>query len=145
MNRYEDIHRTWEHLNDQQAPWYTNLSNAAALLKEKLDCWWVGFYLIENNVLNLGPFQGPAACTTIEKGRGVCGTVWELKKSLIVDNVHEFKGHIACSSESNSEIVIPMFENNKIWGVLDIDSTEFAAFNEQDRIELEKLCAPLRR
>lgn len=145
MNRYEDIHRTWEHLNDPQTPWYTNLSNAAALLKEKLDCWWVGFYLVENNILNLGPFQGPTACTTIEKGRGVCGTVWELKKSLIVDNVHKFKGHIACSSESNSEIVIPMFHNNKIWGVLDIDSTEFSAFNEQDRIELEKFCASLSR
>ncbi len=145
MNRYEDIHRTWEHLKDPHSPWYTNLSNAAALLKEKLDCWWVGFYLIENNVLNLGPFQGPTACTTIEKGRGVCGLVWEIQKSLIVDNVHEFEGHIACSSESNSEIVIPMFENNEIWGVLDIDSTDFAAFNEQDGIEFEKFCASLRR
>lgn len=145
MRSYSEIHEAWKYLKDEHAPWYTNLSNAAALLKEKLDCWWVGFYLIENGVLRLGPFQGPTACTQIAKGKGVCGKVWELEAPLIVPNVHEFDGHIACSSESNSEIVIPLFQEGQIWGVLDIDSIHFNDFDDTDRIELQKFCASLSR
>lgn len=115
----------------------TTLSNAAALLNSYLDdISWVGFYLFKDNNLILGPFQGRVACTLIELGSGVCGKAAKELKTVIVPNVHEFKGHIACDSRSNSEIVLPIIINNKLYGVLDIDSTSFNRFNQKDEKEL---------
>jgi len=119
----------------------TTLSNASALLNMYLeDINWVGFYLLKNNQLILGPFQGKVACTNIKIGRGVCGTCIQEEKTILVPNVHEFKGHIACDSASNSEICIPIYANNKLYGLLDIDSPILNRFNDIDKINLEKLC-----
>lgn len=117
-----------------------NLANTVALLKTTYNDWWVGFYLVENNNLVLGPFQGPVACTRIENGKGVCGTSLAQKKTLVVDDVHQFPGHIACSSESNSEIVVPVLRNGEAVAVLDIDSKNFSQFRENDASGLEKIC-----
>lgn len=115
------------------------LSNASSLLKESLsDISWAGFYLYQNNELILGPFQGKAACTRIPLGKGVCGNSAVDKKTYLVPNVHEFPGHIACDSASNSEIVIPILLNNQLYGVLDIDSTSFDRFTKEDQRCLEK-------
>lgn len=115
----------------------TTLSNASALLNDYLDdISWVGFYLFKDNHLILGPFQGRVACTTIELDKGVCGKAARELKTVIVPNVHEFEGHIACDSRSNSEIVLPIIINNKLYGVLDIDSTSFNRFNKIDEKEL---------
>lgn len=117
------------------------LSNASALLSSYLeDINWVGFYLIDKGSLILGPFQGKVACTKIEIGKGVCGTAYEKKMMLNVDNVHSFPGHIACDSASNSEIVVPLIDNGKQYGVLDIDSPSFSRFSYQDE-ELLSLAA----
>lgn len=114
------------------------LANAAALIHETMGFFWTGFYLVKDNILHLGPFQGPVACYTIPYGKGVCGTAWKEGKTLVVKDVEEFPGHIACSSLSRSEIVVPIFKNDKIIGVLDIDSTETGTFDETDRDYLEK-------
>ena len=143
LNAYTEIHTKWSGLQDPQSPWYSDLSNASALLYHVLKPWWVGFYLIEGDNLHLGPFQGPTACTRIPKGKGVCGTAWLKRESIVVPNVHEFPGHIACSDQSNSEIVIPLISFGEIWGVLDIDSVHYNAFDALDVIELEKFCASL--
>ncbi len=116
-----------------------NLANVAAALKEQFNWLWVGFYLVKNNELVLGPFQGPVACTRIKKGRGVCGSSWLQVKTLIVDDVEKFPGHIACSSSSRSEIVVPIFKQNEVVAVLDVDSIELAMFNEVDKKYLEQL------
>lgn len=117
-----------------------NLANASALLNEALkDINWVGFYLLKNNELVLGPFQGKVACVRIPVGKGVCGTAVSENKTQLVKNVHEFPGHIACDSASNSEIVIPLRNKGKIVGVLDIDSPLIGRFDETDTCELEKL------
>jgi L-methionine (R)-S-oxide reductase len=116
-----------------------NLANTAAALKEAFGFFWVGFYMVKEDELVLGPFQGPIACTRIRMGKGVCGTVWKTGESLIVPNVDEFPGHIACSSASKSEIVIPIKKNGVIIGVLDVDSDELDDFSEVDRVWLEKL------
>ncbi len=116
----------------------TTLSNASALLNTYLDdISWVGFYLFKDSKLILGPFQGRVACTTIELNKGVCGKCASTLETVIVPNVHEFEGHIACDSRSNSEIVLPIIINNKLYGVLDIDSTSFNRFNETDKENLE--------
>ncbi len=115
-----------------------NLANMAAALKEQLGWLWVGFYLVMKDELVLGPFQGPVACTRIQKGRGVCGSAWASAKTLIVDDVEKFPGHIACSSLSRSEIVIPLLRNGEVWGVLDADSCSLADFDQTDSIWLEK-------
>jgi GAF domain-containing protein len=140
FEKYDLLFAYWQGLADSEVDWISNTSNAAALLKEIFGWWWVGFYRVYNNQLILGPFQGPSACTKIEYGKGVCGKTWEIKQSIVVPNVHEFEGHIACSSLSNSEIVIPIWKNDAIWGVLDIDSTEYSEFNEIDQLNLEKFC-----
>ena len=114
------------------------LANAAALIHETMGFFWTGFYLVKDNVLHLGPFQGPVACYTIPYGKGVCGAAWKESKTLVVKDVEEFPGHIACSSLSRSEIVVPIFKADKIIGVLDIDSTETGTFDEIDRDYLEK-------
>ncbi len=114
-----------------------NLANVAAALKEQFKWLWIGFYLVKNNELVVGPFQGPVACTRIKKGRGVCGTSWAESKTIIVEDVEKFPGHIACSSLSRSEIVIPIIKNNDVVGVLDIDSEMLNYFDETDRKYLE--------
>ncbi|MBR6972285.1 MAG: GAF domain-containing protein [Bacteroidales bacterium] len=114
------------------------LANAAALIHETMGFFWTGFYLVKDNILHLGPFQGPVACYTIPYGKGVCGTSWKEGKTLVVKDVEEFPGHIACSSLSRSEIVVPIFKASKIIGVLDIDSKEFATFDNTDKDYLEK-------
>lgn len=117
-----------------------NLANIAAAIKMTFNHLWVGFYLVEIDTLILGPFQGPIACTRIKKGKGVCGASWEKKETIVVKNVNDFPGHIACSSESVSEIVVPLFnEQNEVFGVLDIDSTEEGKFDETDQHFLEKI------
>jgi GAF domain-containing protein len=114
------------------------LANAAALIHETMGFFWTGFYLVKDNTLHLGPFQGPVACYTIPYGKGVCGTAWKEGKTLVVKDVEDFPGHIACSSLSRSEIVVPIFKENKIIGVLDIDSKEIATFDNTDKDYLEK-------
>ncbi len=116
-----------------------NLANVAAALKEQFGWLWVGFYLVKNDELVLGPFQGPVACTRIKKGKGVCGSSWLQQKTLIVDDVEKFPGHIACSSNSKSEIVVPVFKNNEVVAVLDVDSNELDTFTETDKIYLEQI------
>jgi len=117
-----------------------NLSNIAAALKEAMNFFWVGFYLVDSeDELVLGPFQGPVACTRIRKGKGVCGSSWERDETLIVPNVDEFPGHIACASASKSEIVIPIKKDNKIIGVLDVDSDQLNDFDSVDQRYLEQI------
>lgn len=121
-----------------------DLANASALLFERLDrINWAGFYLLEDGRLVLNAFQGRPACIEIEIGRGVCGTAAEEKKTLVVPNVHEFKGHIACDSASNSEIVVPLIKDGEVFGVLDIDSPEYNRFDDCDRAGLEEFAAIL--
>lgn len=116
-----------------------NLANIAAALKEQFGWLWVGFYLVKKDELVLGPFQGPVACTRIKKGRGVCGSSWQQEQTLIVPNVEKFPGHITCSSLSKSEIVVPLFRNDEVAGVLDVDSDEIDQFDETDKKYLEEI------
>lgn len=118
-----------------------NLANISAALKQSFDFFWVGFYLVDKtDELVLGPFQGPIACTRIKKGKGVCGTAWEEAKTIIVPDVDKFPGHIACASESKSEIVVPFFDKaGKCLGVLDVDQDHYDAFDETDKEYLEQL------
>lgn len=118
-----------------------NLANIAAALKEQFHFFWVGFYLVKDDELVLGPFQGPVACTRIRKGRGVCGTSWSQATTIIVPDVEKFPGHIACSSISKSEIVVPLFKNNEVWGVLDVDSDQYNSFDETDTRFLQEIVA----
>lgn len=119
-----------------------NLANISAALKETFHFFWVGFYLVKGEELVLGPFQGPIACTRIRKGRGVCGTAWTKAETLVVPDVDVFPGHIACSSLSRSEIVVPLIrENGEVWGVLDIDSENLNSFDETDARFLEEVCS----
>lgn len=116
-----------------------NLANVAAALKEQFNWFWVGFYLVKNETLVLGPFQGPVACTRIQKGRGVCGSAWEKAETIIVADVDQFPGHIACSSASKSEIVVPLFSGAQVVGVLDVDSDQLDHFDDVDRLYLNKI------
>lgn len=117
------------------------MANTAAALKETFNFFWVGFYLVKNDQLIIGPFQGSIACYRIKKGRGVCGTAWAEKETIVVPNVNLFPGHIACSTLSQSEIVIPLFKGNEVIGVLDIDSDKLSDFDTTDRTYLEKAMA----
>jgi L-methionine (R)-S-oxide reductase len=116
-----------------------NLANVAAALKEQFGWFWVGFYLVKGDELVLGPFQGPVACTRIKKGRGVCGSSWAQARTLIVADVEKFPGHIACSSLSRSEIVVPILRNGEVLGVLDVDSDQLDQFDEVDQKYLEQV------
>lgn len=118
-----------------------NMANVSACLKDTFNFWWVGFYRVIDNELVLGPFQGPLACTRIRKGKGVCGTAWQEAKTQIVPDVDAFPGHIACSSLTRSEIVVPIIRNGVVVAVLDIDSEKPANFDEVDKENLEKLVA----
>ena len=127
------------------------MANVAAVLHEAFGFWWTGFYRVEHDpsqadaqaVLVLGPFQGPIACTRIPYGRGVCGTAWQQAKTMVVPNVHEFPGHIACSSASNSEIVVPVMQAGSVVAVLDIDSRDYSAFDQTDALYLEQIARAL--
>lgn len=120
-----------------------NMANVAAALHEAFGFWWTGFYRVEGQQLVLGPFQGPIACTRIPYGKGVCGTAWQRAETVIVPNVHEFAGHIACSSASNSEIVVPILHDGQVVAVLDIDSKDFNTFDETDKYYLEQIAKML--
>ncbi|MEA5094606.1 MAG: GAF domain-containing protein [Sedimentibacter saalensis] len=135
-----------EGLISEEPDWLANLSNAAALLWMLMDdINWAGFYVYKNGELVLGPFQGKPACTHIQIGKGVCGTAAEQRKTQLVKNVHEFPGHIACDSQSNSEIVIPLLIENKIVGVLDIDSPKLGRFDQTDKEYLEQFAEIVER
>jgi GAF domain-containing protein len=116
-----------------------NMANVCAALKEQFNFFWVGFYMVKDNELVLGPFQGPVACTRIQKSKGVCGSSWAQSETLIVPDVEAFPGHIACSSASKSEIVIPIIRNGSVIGVLDVDSDELNSFDETDAIYLSQI------
>ncbi|GAB3412642.1 GAF domain-containing protein [Niabella aquatica] len=116
-----------------------NMANVAAALKEQFSWWWVGFYIVKGSELVLGPFQGPVACTRIKKGRGVCGGAWEKAETFIVPDVEQFPGHIACSSASRSEIVVPVIENAVVMAVLDADSEHYDHFDETDKWYLQQI------
>lgn len=116
-----------------------NMANVTAALKEQFHWFWVGFYMVKNNELVLAPFQGPVACTRIQKGRGVCGTSWEKAETLIVPDVEKFPGHIACNSLSKSEIVVPVIKNGKVVAVLDVDSDAYNLFDDTDKKYLEEI------
>ena len=139
--QYESLIPQIEGLLSGETNLIANLGNIAAALKEQFNWLWVGFYWIQEDELVLGPFQGPVACTRIKKGRGVCGTSWEKGATIIVEDVEKFPGHIACSSSSKSEIVLPVFKEGKMVGVLDVDSSELAQFDAVDQVYLEKILA----
>jgi L-methionine (R)-S-oxide reductase len=127
-------------LIDHKVNIVANMANVCAAIKQTFDFFWIGFYLVENGQLVLGPFQGPIACTTIQKGKGVCGTSWDRLETIIVPDVEAFPGHIACSSLSKSEIVVPVYNAaNQCVGVLDIDSSDLNTFDETDKQYLEQM------
>ena len=136
---YDDLYTEAKGLIDIKAPLFTNLGNLTALIKLRCKWFWVGFYEVKNNELVLSAFQGPPACVKISFGKGVCGKSWELKKSIIVDNVSEFEGHIACNEASKSEIVIPDFDKaQRVKFIFDIDHTNYGEFKLQDEVGLKK-------
>jgi GAF domain-containing protein len=147
QEQYESILPQIKAIIEGETNLTANLANIAASLKEQFGWWWVGFYLTDGpNELVLGPFQGPVACTRIRKGRGVCGTAWQAQQTIIVPNVSLFPGHIACSSLSQSEIVVPCFDDKgEVWAVLDADSEHLNHFDETDKHFLEKLAALIPR
>ena len=137
--KYQHFIPDWELLISGETDEIAVLANTCAALREAFGFFWIGFYLVKNDLLVLGPFQGDVACYRIRKGRGVCGTAWAEARTQVVPDVEQFPGHIACSSLSKSEIVVPVIANNEVIGVLDIDSDELATFDKTDRIYLEKL------
>ena len=140
---YQTLLPQIESLVSGETDMIANMANVAAALHEAFGFWWTGFYRVEGQQLVLGPFQGPIACTRIPYGKGVCGTAWQCAETVIVPNVHEFVGHIACSSASNSEIVVPLLRNNRVIAVLDIDSKDFNTFDATDQRYLEQIAAML--
>jgi GAF domain-containing protein len=138
-DKYQTLLQQLPALMDGQVDNVANMSNLVAALKQTFGFFWVGFYRVQADELVLGPFQGPIACTRIKKGQGVCGATWVEERTMVVPNVHEFPGHIACSDQSKSEIVVPLFKAGVLVAVLDVDSDEFATFDEVDRIQLEKI------
>jgi len=143
--RYQTLVPQIEALVQGETDLIANLSNIVAALKQTMDFFWVGFYLVKENQLVLGPFQGPIACTRINYGKGVCGTSWKEKKVILVPNVDEFPGHIACSSASKSEIVLPAFKNGEVALVLDVDSDKLNDFDSVDEQELIKIISIIER
>lgn len=139
QERYDTLLPQIEALTTDESDLIANLSNIAAALRYGMNFYWVGFYLVKGDTLVLGPFQGPVACTRIAKGKGVCGTSWAERKTILVPDVEKFPGHIACSSASKSEIVLPAFKDGEIALVLDVDSDKLNDFEETDQHNLEKL------
>jgi L-methionine (R)-S-oxide reductase len=143
--KYEDLIPQIESLVGDEKDMIANLSNIAAALKQTFDFFWVGFYFVKGNELVLGPFQGPIACTRIGFGKGVCGASWKEKKTILVPNVDEFPGHIACSSASKSEIVLPAFKQREVALVLDVDSDRLNDFDSTDQAALERIIKIIER
>ncbi|MBC7828443.1 MAG: GAF domain-containing protein [Chitinophagaceae bacterium] len=139
QDQYQSLFPQIKGLLEGENDLIANLANVCAALKEQFNWLWIGFYIVRGEELVLGPFQGPVACTRIRKGKGVCGTSWGKKQTLIVPDVERFPGHIACSSLSKSEIVIPVIRNNEVVAVLDIDSDQLNQFDETDQTYLEKI------
>ena len=142
MNKIEQYELLYEQVKasiNKESDIIANMANVAAIIHETFNFWWTGFYRVIDNELVLGPFQGPIACTRIAYGRGVCGTAWKEKETIIVEDVHQFPGHIACSSASKSEIVVPIFKDNQVVAVLDIDSERLATFDNIDKEWLEMI------
>ena len=143
QERYEALLPQVKAVIEDEPDLIANMANVAAMLHETFSFWWTGFYRVEGEELVLGPFQGPMACTRIKKGRGVCGTAWAKAETQVVPDVEKFPGHIACSSASRSEIVVPVFQDGKVIAVLDIDSERLATFDDTDRRYLERLVETL--
>ena len=139
QERYEALLPQIKAVVEGEPDLIANMANVAAMLQETFGFWWTGFYRVVDEELVLGPFQGPMACTRIKKGRGVCGTAWLKEETQVVPDVDKFPGHIACSSASRSEIVVPVFQEGKVIAVLDIDSAQLATFDETDRQYLERI------
>ena len=140
--KYEQLLPQVKSLVECESDMIAKMANVAALLHSEFGFWWTGFYRVVNDELLLGPFQGPLACVHIGYGRGVCGTAWKERRTQVVPDVEQFPGHIACSSESRSEIVVPMFDaNGNVTAVLDIDSRDLATFDQVDQCYLERLVA----
>lgn len=137
--QYKMLFPQMQSLIGNETDMIANMANIAAALKQTFDFFWVGFYIVRDNQLVLGPFQGPIACTRIKPGRGVCGTAWSEARTLIVPDVDKFPGHIACNSASRSEIVVPLKKNDSVYAVLDIDSDTLNSFDETDKQWLEKI------
>ncbi|MFZ1808668.1 MAG: GAF domain-containing protein [Cyclobacteriaceae bacterium] len=144
-DKYKELLPQLEALVSSESDLIANLANVSAALHESMNFFWVGFYLVKGDELVLGPFQGPIACTRIRMGKGVCGTVWQEKKTRIVPDVNEFPGHIACSTGSKSEIVLPVFKNNEVVMVLDVDSDKLNDFDEVDEQYLGQLMQIIER
>ena len=143
-DKYGLVYKQVEALVEGEDDTIANMSNIAALLHTTFGFWWTGFYIVRGDELVLGPFQGPVACSRIPFGRGVCGTSWQRKESIVVPDVEKFPGHIACSSQSRSEIVVPIFRGEEVIAVLDIDSRALNAFDDIDRASLEKIAKKVR-
>ena len=139
IEKYKLLYNQIKSLIQNENDTIANMSNIAAAIHETFGFWWTGFYRVINNELVLGPFQGPVACTRIAYGKGVCGTSWKEARTIVVEDVHQFPGHIACSSASKSEIVVPIFKDNQVVGVLDIDSENLATFDNIDKEWLERI------
>ena len=137
--KYQSLYKQLESLLDGETDQIANMANMTALIHETFGFWWTGFYIVKGEQLVLGPFQGPIACTRIPYGKGVCGTSWQRRETIVVPDVHEFPGHIACSSLSSSEIVVPIFSKGSVYAVLDIDSKELATFDKTDKEWLERI------
>ncbi len=143
--KYESLYPQIKGLVQDEPNLIANMANIAAALKEGMNFFWVGFYLVDSqDELILGPFQGPVACTRIRKGKGVCGTAWEKSETILVPDVDQFPGHIACSSASRSEIVLPVWKNDQVIAVLDVDSDQLNDFDEVDQKHLEKIISLLK-
>jgi GAF domain-containing protein len=143
--KYESLLPQIEALIKGETDLTANLANVSAALKEAFGFFWVGFYLVKGEQLVLGPFQGPVACTRINFGKGVCGTAWKEVKTQIVQDVDAFPGHIACSSASRSEIVVPIMKEGNVWAVLDVDSDQLDDFDQTDALYLERLMASMEK
>lgn len=139
QERYEALLPQIKSVVEDERDLIANMANVAAMLHETFGFWWTGFYRVVGDELVLGPFQGPMACTRIKKGRGVCGTAWAKEATQVVPDVDKFPGHIACSSASRSEIVVPVFREGEVIAVLDIDSDRLSTFDETDRLYLEQI------
>ena len=137
--KYEELLPQLQALVEGEGDLIANMANISAALKQALGFFWVGFYLVKGDDLVLGPFQGSIACTRIKHGRGVCGTAWKEQKTMLVPNVEQFPGHIACDAASQSEIVIPLFRENEVIAVLDVDSDQLDSFNETDVTFLQQI------
>ena len=137
--KYALLYKQIAAVTESESDIIANMANVAAMIHETFRFWWTGFYRVAGEELILGPFQGPLACSRIAYGRGVCGTAWKELRTQVVPDVEQFPGHIACSSASKSEIVVPLFKDGKVVAVLDIDSEHLATFDETDRLWLEKI------